>query len=1160
MADNNPIKYSDLVQPDDSITKLIAQLDELSDAYKNTLDNIKSEAVTVKVALQGVSGATEQGRKAIKSSATDADKLTKAYKELAFAESENAKKLAELKEAQREASNINKLLVKLNNSAEGSYNRLSAQYSLNKITLNGMTVAEREGTEEGRKLVAETNAIYQEMKRLQEVTGKTSLNVGNYAEATVSLKAQLKQLTDQMMQLRMEGKQNTEEYQRLAQKAGQLKDVMLDTKQEIKNLASDTSNLDAILSFTAGASGGFTALTGAMELFGAESEDVEKAQKTLQAAIALTTGVQQIQNVVQKQSAAMLAISKVQTMALAKAEAYERLIKIQGTKATMGATVAQKAFNLVASANPYVLLATALISVVGALYLFSKRTEDGSEAMSKMTNAEENWLEYLKTEEKTITRVSDERIAQLNRELNIARARGASAKEINSIEDKIAKERRKRHIDLTNYYDNEIDHLEENRRTLSKYNEMLLRLKGLENRGDKTIIMDINLDGKVDKMTIEKAIAEVQARVKQYGQKVEIGTTLVEEGKDLEAEEKERQVRRAEEARKRAKEMRKTAVDEQRKTEDARLELIDDEYKREIAQRKLETKREKEDIRRQLKEGENLNATARAQLNNRLKLADERLRKDLEKMEKEHNEKMTTLSREVEDVQISAMAEGAKKRREALRVEYDRRIKDIHAQAKAETNEQAKGLLLEKEIATREEYNRKVLELNNTLQAEQLQKEVDAIQLRLDAVEEGSEKEIQLRSELLNKQRDIELQQNRQLAQDMQQSEEDINKKYDAMIAKTTAELTEKRTMMLLNQQQELDASEFDLLRNSEEKKTQFKLKQEKERIDAVLKLAEDGAIKISDKEIEVLKNTSKRISNEIKQSKARERSEDIYGLLGLNLDDDRKEAINESVSFATDQINTLLDAKLKAADLAVEAANKEVDNAKSNLEKEIEARNNGYASNVIQAQKELDLAKKTQEKALKEQAKAQKQQAALQALQQMGDLATGTAKIIAQLGIWAAPAVAAMWALFAASKIKAAQVTKQQTEQYGEGTVELLQGGSHQSGNDIDLGTKADGTKRRAEGGEFFAVINKRSSRRYRKMIPEVIKALNNGTFTQKYMNAYKGSEGLSLNVSGGATDITDLKNDVRAIKEQNSRRTYVDADGSTIIEYKNLTRRIRR
>ena len=84
------------------------------------------------------------------------------------------------------------------------------------------------------------------------------------------------------------------------------------------------------------------------------------------------------------------------------------------------------------------------------------------------------------------------------------------------------------------------------------------------------------------------------------------------------------------------------------------------------------------------------------------------------------------------------------------------------------------------------------------------------------------------------------------------------------------------------------------------------------------------------------------------------------------------------------------------------------------------------------------------------------------------------------------------MWGSFAYSKIKAVQAVGK-SEEYGEGTVELLSGGSHQSGNDVDLGTKSDGTKRRAEGGEFFAVINKRNSRRYRRIIPSVIGALNN-------------------------------------------------------------------
>ena len=56
----------------------------------------------------------------------------------------------------------------------------------------------------------------------------------------------------------------------------------------------------------------------------------------------------------------MMGVSAVQTWALQKAELAEAATKKGGTAATIAATIAQKAFNAVAKANPYVLLATAL--------------------------------------------------------------------------------------------------------------------------------------------------------------------------------------------------------------------------------------------------------------------------------------------------------------------------------------------------------------------------------------------------------------------------------------------------------------------------------------------------------------------------------------------------------------------------------------------------------------------------------------------------------------------------------------------------------------------------------------------------------------------------------------------------------------------------------
>ena len=64
MDENNPIKYSDLISPDSSITDLIKQLDSLSDAYMNMANNIKSQAAQVAEGLRSVSGATNEGRAA----------------------------------------------------------------------------------------------------------------------------------------------------------------------------------------------------------------------------------------------------------------------------------------------------------------------------------------------------------------------------------------------------------------------------------------------------------------------------------------------------------------------------------------------------------------------------------------------------------------------------------------------------------------------------------------------------------------------------------------------------------------------------------------------------------------------------------------------------------------------------------------------------------------------------------------------------------------------------------------------------------------------------------------------------------------------------------------------------------------------------------------
>lgn len=279
--------------------------------------------------------------------------------------------------------------------------------------------------------------------------------------------------------------------------------------------------------------------------------------------------------------------------------------------------------------------------------------------------------------------------------------------------------------------------------------------------------------------------------------------------------------------------------------------------------------------------------------------------------------------------------------------------------------------------------------------------------------------------------------------------------------------------------------------------------------------------------------------------------------------------AVDSALKTSMKYMDEWMAKRLEMAEIAVEAAEKEVDAAKTALDYELEARNQGYANSVETARKELDLQRQNHKKALEEKAKVEEQQRMIDTATQISSLVTATANIwsaytkAGMLGPFlAAAATAAMWGAFAAAQTKAAQVTKMKSQQYGEGTVELLEGGSHASGHDIDMGVGKDGTRRRAEGGEFFAIINKRNSRKYRKVIPDVINSFNDGTFGEKYYNANAamGDFALGLLAGGSPTDVSKLERDVRAIREQGDENRYVDSRGNMVIRYKNLTRKYRK
>lgn len=468
-----------------------------------------------------------------------------------------------------------------------------------------------------------------------------------------------------------------------------------------------------------------------------------------------------------------------------------------------------------------------------------------------------------------------------------------------------------------------------------------------------------------------------------------------------------------------------------------------------------------------------------------------------------------------------------------------------------------------------------------------LQKTHDLLSERLNAVRRGTGEELIIQTQLLEnerKQDELRIKQSTDTESRKNERLLLLERAYQLSKAQLTKDFTEnqdkriiERSVFHLSQQQQAETAAFNIVQRSEKEQGRFRLKLEREKWEQILELTRQYGEQITGYNVKTVEDTIKGIDNAIKRDTSGwDSNQGVFGNLfdlvfgdafsakdgksGAERAEQFKGSILEASEFAIENLKSVAQARVEAAEVAVQAAEKEVSARQKVLDAEIQARANGYANNVATAQKELDFARKQQEKALRDKKKAQKQQERIDTLMQASSLVTATANLWKDLGLAAIPAIALMWGSFAFAKIKASQLSKasQDTEEYGEGTVEMIDyGGSHASGNDVDLGTTKDGKRRRVERGEYFAVVNKRSSQKYKKLVPDLINSLNKGTFEQKYLNAYSGSDEVTNIMQGSTVDLSKVEKDLKSIKEQGRVKYITGADG-TIIEVRGNIKRI--
>lgn len=237
----------------------------------------------------------------------------------------------------------------------------------------------------GSKMSAETAKAATEIeKKLAAISTK------NPTAGTV------RQLTNLAMEARALGPEFQNVANDIIKQAGRIKDSIGDARAEVSYFASDTRRLDAVIGTVQAVAGAYSVVEGATALMGVESENLTKTMVKLQAVMAVVTGLQGIQTLLQEESAAMQGLLALRTTVLTAAQtAYASAV---GT-----ATGVQRAFNLAMAAAPWALAATALAAIVIAVGNYQDRIKKAAEQQKLFNEINSDTLKNFEEEVKSVS-------------------------------------------------------------------------------------------------------------------------------------------------------------------------------------------------------------------------------------------------------------------------------------------------------------------------------------------------------------------------------------------------------------------------------------------------------------------------------------------------------------------------------------------------------------------------------------------------------------------------------------------------------------------------------------------------------------------------------------------------------------------------------------
>lgn len=1077
---------------------------------------------------------------------TQVDALTQAQNRYNQAADATNIQIRELDLQTKTLNQTAKYQAQINQSAEGSYNRLAAQYALNKIKLNAMSAAERSATDAGKKLEQETAAIYKEMIRLQEATGNHRLSVGNYAKSWdglgVSVSQVVRELPAAAVSLNTFFLGISNNIPIVIDEIKKVRAENIKLRAEGKPTVSVTKQIvSALLSWQ-------TALVVVLYALSAHGKEIiQWISLVIKGGQACITQKEAIKNVT----------DEIKNANDNYAENIVTLRRLSTEWTKLGNNMKEKQQFIKDNKAEFDKLDVSIRNV-----------DDAENLLVKNTTAFENAM--------------------------FARAKAAAAASLAQKEMQKALEERveaeKREKAGPSWWD--------------KFQAYLISGSGYGAGAGATASWDKTKKSITDAKSIQKkAIAISKAEQKRHEEDAntyikiqedalkEVDKIYKKHGFDT-AHKYDKTRTRTPRERDLTDTIWKNDLTIQKKYEASITALQRDEFKK----RKQEAIDSADATIREMQEKFRKNEVFLAGKKGNKPLTDEQ-RQQVQKQQEELTAIIENTERklnlDLQDIEDERQIDSMTKLRQTMKFRYDTISAEIEKEKKLRLQQlDDREAAYTTKAATISEDGQTEAEVTGQATPEQLaawhqeRAQLEAkydqiildlrakeIQEQLYLVKKGTKEERQLLLEQVENARKLALAQNRAKPVEQQESETSINAKFN----KQKLSVSGSNRLQNFQQQQALAKSEFDLAVHTADEIKDYELTQEIALWKEKIRLAKSGALDWSQAQIDEAHNVVKKLEED--QKKLRKKGLSLMGRIGkygvtgfllsyIGFDDDGIKAWNAACSQVISNLQEIAQAEVDVAQAAVDAAEKRVEAAQSAYDAEVEGRNNGYANQVATKKKELQQEKKNMQEKQKLLEQAQKRQEAINTVTQASSLITASANIWSAMSdvpiigpALALAAIATMWTSFATAKVKAKQATAAANQEYGEGGLEFLEGGSHASGNDIDLHQKnSEGKNMRAEGGEAMAIINRRNTRKYRRVLPDIVDSLNKGTFENKFSQAFDKADSLQTQMITvqTTTDLSNIERSVEAIKKQNSERIYPLGDGRTLIIKGNVKRYI--